>query len=254
MGQNRSTAVMQRRAPAPDELDYFPTPPWATRALCEWLIRHEYIPARRGPTLLCGVDEARLSCWEPACGAGWMVRPLCEYFWPVRATDVHDYGDDPSWDIWPGQPLTGQNAVQDFTIDWDGPARPADWIVTNPPFRLAEAFISRACRVARHGVAMLVRSAFLEGEGRHARLFHPNPPTWVLQYVERVPMHRGVCHRDASTATAYCWLIWIRGEAGATRLDWIGKCRDRLERAWDYGPGADGASDDDGLPLFPGPQ
>lgn len=38
-GQNRSTAVMQQRLrdDVPDPLDYFPTPPWATRALCEWL-------------------------------------------------------------------------------------------------------------------------------------------------------------------------------------------------------------------------
>jgi len=28
MGQNISTAVMQRRHEAPDSLDYFPTPPW----------------------------------------------------------------------------------------------------------------------------------------------------------------------------------------------------------------------------------
>ena len=33
MAQNTSTAVMARRAEAPDSLDFFPTPPWATRAL-----------------------------------------------------------------------------------------------------------------------------------------------------------------------------------------------------------------------------
>ena len=28
----------------------------------------------------------------------------------------------------------------------------------------------------------------------------------------------------ASTATAYCWLVWINGES-PTRLDWIAPCR-----------------------------
>lgn len=38
MSQNVSTAVMQRRVEAPDSLDFFPTPPWATRALCEHVL------------------------------------------------------------------------------------------------------------------------------------------------------------------------------------------------------------------------
>lgn len=43
MSQNTSTAVMQRRVEAHDSLDDFPTPPWATRALCEWLEAQGYI-------------------------------------------------------------------------------------------------------------------------------------------------------------------------------------------------------------------
>lgn len=37
MSQNCSSAVMQQRSEPRDSLDDFPTPPWATRALCEWL-------------------------------------------------------------------------------------------------------------------------------------------------------------------------------------------------------------------------
>jgi hypothetical protein len=32
-----STSVMARRVEPPDSLDFFPAPPWATRALCEYL-------------------------------------------------------------------------------------------------------------------------------------------------------------------------------------------------------------------------
>jgi hypothetical protein len=37
VSQNRSSAVMQQRSEPHDSLDDFPTPPWATRALCEFL-------------------------------------------------------------------------------------------------------------------------------------------------------------------------------------------------------------------------
>jgi hypothetical protein len=73
-------AVMQRRHEAAASLDDFPTPPWATRALCEWL----------KPQLLDGD-----ACREPACGRGDMVRPLAEYFARVDAADVHDYPSRP---------------------------------------------------------------------------------------------------------------------------------------------------------------
>jgi hypothetical protein len=38
--QNRSSAVMQQRSEPHDSLDDFPTPPWATRALCVWLSKY----------------------------------------------------------------------------------------------------------------------------------------------------------------------------------------------------------------------
>jgi hypothetical protein len=66
-----STSVMARRVEPPDSLDYFPTPPWATRAL----FRH-VLPA-------LGV-AAPLGCtWEPACGAGHMASVIGEFTDPV---------------------------------------------------------------------------------------------------------------------------------------------------------------------------
>ncbi|WP_205626469.1 hypothetical protein [Novosphingobium fuchskuhlense] len=146
-----------------------------------------------------------------------MARPLAEYFGTVEAADVHDYGA--------GFP------VADYL--W-GPVPPmVDWTITNPPFRLAEQFIARAAASSEHGFAMIVRTAFLEGQGRYESLFKVNPPSFVLQFAERVVMHRGRLAPEGSTATAYCWLVWIDGEDD-TRFDWIAPCRKRLERAEDY--------------------
>lgn len=208
MSQNRSSAVMQQRSEPHDSLDDFPTPPWATRALCEWL-RENWADDPE--------DWREFTCREPAANRGHMVKPLREYFGTVEAGDVHDYG--------------AGFAVADYL--WGPVPDSADWTITNPPFRLAEQFIERAAQSSRHGFAMIVRAAFLEGQGRYERLFSKNPPSHVLQFTERVVMHKGRLAPEGSTATAYAWLVWIGGEDG-TRFDWIAPCRKRLERDGDY--------------------
>lgn len=212
MTQNRSSAVMQQRSEPHGSLDDFPTPPWATRALCAALIAG-------------GHQLGQMNCREPAANQGHMVRPLDETFHHVLASDIFDYGA--------GYP------VQDYLF---GPPPPlVDWTITNPPFRLAEQFIARALTTSRHGVAMIVRSAFLEGVGRHKGLFSKTPPSLVLQFTERVVMHRAKLSAKGSTATAYCWLVWELGGVGGpwsgrnqTSFDWIAPCRKRLERPSDY--------------------
>jgi len=208
MSQNTSTAVMQRRVEAHDSLDDFPTPPWATRALCEFL-------HARGFSL--GLCTAR----EPAANRGHMVAPLREHFQSVEASDVHDYG-------------AGFD-VADYLFGLD--PSPVDFTITNPPFRLAEQFIERALRTSDCGVAMLVRAAFLESVGRYDRIFTETPPSYVLQFTERVVMHKGRLAPEGSTATAYAWLVWLPPEED-TRLRWIAPCRKRLERASDYAAAA----------------
>lgn len=208
--QNRSPAVMAQRTEALDSLDDFPTPKWATRALIE--------------EVLGGEKFDRLSCWEPTCGRGYMASTLAEYFRTVRSSDVHGYGYGEIFDF---LSLSAEAAA---------PHDRPDWIVTNPPFRLGEEFVRRALQLARSGVAMLVRTGFIEGAGRYERLFKDRPPSCVAQFVERVPILRGRVDPRASTATGYCWLIWQAGVAAPTRLAWIPPCRRRLEKAGDYEP------------------
>lgn len=197
-----SYSVMAQRVEPPNALDYFPTPPWATRALCEWLSRRRNRPA---------------SVWEPACGEGHMSRVLAEYFEVVISSDVHPYGFGEVGDfLWPSDVME-------------------DWIITNPPFALADQFAHVALRRARHGVALLVRTTFLEGIGRYNDLFSINPPTDILQFAERVPMHKGRLTEEGSTATAYCWLVWRKTpKLLEPRFHWIPPCRRRLEKPGDY--------------------
>ena len=136
-----------------------------------------------------------LTCLEPACGRGHTANALAEYFGHVEASDIHGYGF---------------GTVDDFTVSTHSDGS-FDWVITNPPFRLAEAFIMRALPIARRGVAMLSRTVFVEGIGRYERMYAPYPPSKVAQFTERVPMVQGRLDRKASTATGYAWLVWEKG-------------------------------------------
>lgn len=203
--QNTTHAVMAQRHEAKDSLDDFPTPPWATRALLEHVIIDR--------------DFASLSCLEPACGRGYMSRPLSERFGHVSSADVLDYGF---------------GTIRDF-LTYPYLAGSHDWVITNPPFRHAQEFISRAMMVSRAGVAILARTVFLESIGRYEDLFKTNPPTYFAQFSERVPMVKGRLDKKASTATGYGWFVWDKQCAtNKTELVWIPPCRRTLEKASDY--------------------
>ena len=211
---NTSHAVMQQRHEAHDSLDDFPTPPWAVRALCEHVLIPEY--QRTG---WCE-DLTHMSAWEPAANRGYMVKPLREYFGRVHGSDVHDYG--------------AGYEVRDFLIPHADDAEIGfNWVITNPPFRLAAQFAERADQVANDGFALLVRSAFLEGVDRYKTIFRDNPPDIVAQFTERVPMVKGRHDPEASTATAYCWLVWRDKETMPPRMMWIPPCRRQLQKPTD---------------------
>ncbi|RVD21164.1 SAM-dependent methyltransferase [Mesorhizobium sp. M4B.F.Ca.ET.017.02.2.1] len=202
--QNTSHAVMAQRHEPKDSTDNFPTPPWATRALIEHVIGPENV---RGMT-----------CLEPACGQGHMSRPLQEYFGSVQSSDAYHYGFGP---------------VRDFLV-YPFEAVSHDWVITNPPFRLAEEFVDRALTVARMGVAMLARTVFLESVGRYEDLFSSRPPSKFAQFAERVPMVKGRLDRKATTATGYAWFVWEKASTAAPALMWVPPCRKILERDSDY--------------------
>jgi len=237
MSQNTSHAVMAQRHEAHDSLDDFPTPPWATRALIE----HVIMPPS-------GLDLRNMTVWEPACNRGFMAKPLAEYFGRVYRSDIHDYG----WD--------GQEAVKDFLFpksEFPVIAKQGiDWIITNPPFRLAAQFIARMDALRpRRGYAVLVRTSFLEGVDRYNTLFKVNPPAVVAQFVERVPMVKGRHDPEASTATSYAWLMWRTNWSeivGPTTFTWIPPCRRQLQKPTDA-EGTEMTASDDWQPMETAP-
>jgi hypothetical protein len=180
--------IIQRRVLPTDSLDFFPTPPWATRAFVR--------------EILFAFDLARpeQTAWEPAAGEGHMAEPLRECFARVHASDVHDYGEGYAIGSFVGGGSFGFDLAQ-------CPFGP-DWIISNPPFVKALEFLQRALDEARVGVAFLLRLAWLESEERYSEIFSRKPPALIAQCVDRVPMIKGRYDPAASTTMAYAWFVW----------------------------------------------
>ena len=154
MKPTENYAVAARRLSPTDASDDFPTPPWATRALMEHVINPVWSHGR--------------TCWEPAANRGYMSLALREYFDHVLESDVVDYG---------------YGNVVDFLSVPDGEGDlVVHWVITNPPFNKAQQFIEKAQSIATDGVAMLVRTSFLESVMRYHTLFMHNAPDIVAQF------------------------------------------------------------------------
>ncbi len=180
MKPSSERVVMASRQPtAPDDPDFFPTPPWGARA---------------GGELIRRLDPRAREIWEPACGAGHMVHGLRDVFPVVYGSDAYAYD---------------ANDIFDF-LRGDVTERRPEWIVTNPPFAFVEAFIRRAWSCADRGVAMLCRAAMLETIGRHSLLYRDCPLTVFAPFSERLAMAKGRWEPDGSTAAFYAWFVWLK--------------------------------------------
>jgi len=186
-----------------NNIDDFPTPPWATRALMEHVLKIKNVN--------------NMNCREPACGRGYMSRVLEEYFQKVYSSDIKNYG---------------YGSKEDFILSSN--IFNTDWLITNPPFIKAEDFILKGLNSVSKGVAVLLRTVFLESIGRYNRLFLKYPPTYVAQFVERVPIVKGRVDPKALSATGYAWFIWDKSINEQTKVIWIPPCRKKLEKKCDY--------------------
>ena len=226
--QNTSHAVMAQRLEPPDSLDFFPTPPWATRGLIEHVLK---------PLSLAYPNER---VCDPAAGKGHMVRPLAEFFSEVLASDIFDYGM--GYEVFDFLSLENSLGMEAWPFDMP------DWIIANPPFGPAAnprftRFTEIAERLARIGVAMFGRIQALESEGRYKRIYRAfgGHVLWA-QHVERVPLVEGRYDPKASSASAYGWLLVLNQKHGfmntlpvpSIPTVFIPPCRKSLERQGDF--------------------
>lgn len=166
------------------EKDFYPTPPEVTRALMNFLEKRFLIHS--GDLV-----------WECAEGDGDMVRVLRERY-SVVGTDIR----------------SGVDFLADGILNCDENAG-IRWIITNPPFSLAEEFIRHASEM---GVpfAFLLKSQYWHSKKRMP-LFEEITPTFVCPLTWR-PDFTG----QGNSLMDMCWVIWLPGQR-ETRYMPLGK-------------------------------
>ncbi len=171
--------------------DYYATPEWLTRALCDALLVHHF--------------PFTSKILEPAIGDGAIARVLREYHSRahIHGVDIRDVPRDPRCDV-----LT----IGDFLALEPRPE--FDLIVTNPPYSLAFEYVYHALQWRRAPtslVCMLLRLNFLGGQRRATWLRSNTPSVYVTP---RRPSFTG----DGTDATEYAWFVWGPGEPTVTIL------------------------------------
>lgn len=124
--------------------DLYPTPPEVTVALLQFL----NLPKNT-------------TIWEPAAGEGDML-------YAIRACG---YGSSFGTDVSEGFDFLSPDVFKRLLTGFD-------WIITNPPFSLAEDFIRRAAEIEKPFV-MLLKAQYWHAAKRMA-LFEEIPPSYIL--------------------------------------------------------------------------
>lgn len=169
--------------------DFYPTPSACTRALM----------ARLDPPRDTLIDE-------PAAGDGAIVRELRALGYPTVASDVYDHRAPAELDIASG--------VDFFSLRH---AR-AGWLITNPPFSLAEPFLRHALGIGYRVIALFLPLGFLAASSRRdvttggclgkVLILQPRPTLYPAGYA-----------RGNSGTVHYAWMIWFRRRSGPIHLD-----------------------------------
>ena len=181
-------AYARSNIPSPDrdKDDFYPTPPEATRAM---LAAETFT----GPI------------WEPACGDGAICNVLTDAGYQVIATDLNTHGH-------------GESRI-DFLMEQ---RLLAPNIVTNPPYKNAEAFLQKSLDLGAQKVAFLLRLSWLEGIERKV-MFESTPLARVHVASRRISMsRRGTDNGNGGgSMIAFAWFVWDRSHTGAPSLSWF---------------------------------
>lgn len=191
MGESYVRGIGGNPNPNRQEDDYYATPPRAIDDLLSKITLDKNI-------------------WEPACGGGALSDKLIELGYNVVATDIKDRGAKKFDRVF--------NFLEDKT-------RPVNCdIVTNPPYKSATEFVTKALDTVTVGnkVCYFLKIQFLEGAKRYEELYKHNELKHVFVYSKRISTAKnGEFDKYKSTAMCHAWFVWEKGYKGRPTIDWI---------------------------------
>lgn len=162
--------------------DFYPTPFDVTEALMRFL-----------------AFEDKQYIWEPACGDGAISRVLKAHGHEVYSTDLRKdsgYGQEGGLDFLAFDPAPETGIPISAVYN--------DWIITNPPFKVADGFIKKALSITPN-VALLLKATYWHAKRREP-LFREHPPAWVLPLTWRPAFLEA--ERGKSPLMEVSWFVW----------------------------------------------
>lgn len=111
--------------------------------------------------------------------------------------------------------ITGQDFLR-------GDVEKFPYIITNPPYALADEFVERCRATATKKFALLLRTNFLSGQRRiKDQRFRELKKVWIFS---RMPDLTQDLRKDGKFKTAmivYAWFVFEKGYMGAPEIGWI---------------------------------
>ena len=147
------------------------------------------------------VFDTNLTVCEPACGDGAIVNILKE-----------------KWD---------ENKITSYDIDKNflNDSQQYDYIITNPPFSIAQDFIKQAKKLAKIKFAFLLPLSYLHGKKRHDEIYMDKSYGLEKIYVfTRYPMLGDKLREDGKYRTGmmvYAWYIFTNDYSDSPTIEWI---------------------------------
>lgn len=173
-------AMLGRSGYARKALDEYETPEWVTESLLDML-------------------NFRDKVWEPACGAGKMVRVLRKYNYSVIASDIQE----------------GRNF-----LEYEEIPHGVRSIVTNPPYKIQDEFIAHAFKLMQQVGGMVCVLLRNEWDCASRRREMTESPYFFgkLTLTKRIRWIEGT---KISPRHNYSWFVWDFSEARRPTIIYI---------------------------------
>lgn len=168
--------------------------------------------------LLLELEKFSPVIWECACGKGHLSDVLTEHGHHVFSSDIVNRGyKDASLIDFLHEPTL--NISIDFLYSITKHTISKFDIITNPPYRYAEEFVTKALETVAEGqkVAMFLRIQFLESKKR-ALLFKKYPIKTIYVASGRIECAINGDFTGKPSAACYAWFIWEKGYKGETTV------------------------------------
>ena len=175
-----------------DALDYYIEPSWCSERLFQMV---------QFPGPLC----------DPACGSGRIVKAARQAGYACVGSDIIC------------RSIEFCNFEANFLMRPFGAIRPST-IISNPPFKHAQAFVERALEVATHEVAMLLPANWRTSDKR-SRWVEQTRLWLVLDITPRPSMPPGAVieagEKPGGGREDFAWYLWKKNHTGPYTGGWL---------------------------------